>query len=215
MQEWISGAWSWVSNNSKPLSTFISLGTLFVWLFYAQLLLAGFQRQRQARVLINQGWGRGIDSVCLISNMSHEPIYIQCVILVMKTSRGEYRSSVTDLDEPRSRDVRAKPSEITRQGPLLSGNQMNLGSFSTLIRQAAQQHGLACKGDPIENIGLKDVTVTVISSYGPEGGVIGTQRRFFVAGDDDSEMTPASIDSRRLINRRARRKMRRWLEESV
>jgi len=215
MEQWLTNAWNWIGSNSKALSTFISLGTLFVWLFYAQLLFAGFKRQRQARILINQGWGRELNSVCLIANMSHEPIYIQCVIIILRSEQGEYRSSVTDLESANTPDERKRTGDITRQGPLLSGSQMNLGTFQALIRQAARHHDLTCNDNPGSEIGLQAVTVTVISSYGPEGGVIGTQREFMVSGENRDQMVPSSIDSRRLVNRQARRKMRRWLEESV
>jgi len=215
MNQLIQATWSWISQNSQALSVLVSLGTLFVWLFYAQLLLAGFKRQRQARILINQGWGRAVNSVCLISNMSHEPIYIQCVMIGLRTASGEYRSSVTDLNDDASYSENSSLENITRQGPLLSGSYMNLGTFLTLIRQASKKHGLSCNDDPISSIGLENVTITVISSYGPEGGAIGTQREFTIGGDDGGQLVPASIDSRRLVNRRARRKMRRWLEEAA
>ena len=90
--------WQWINDNAQALSFFASLGTLAVWLFYAHLLYAGFRRQRKARILINQGWGQQIDSVCLISNMSQEPIYIHSLVMTIRTRDDEYSESITDFD---------------------------------------------------------------------------------------------------------------------
>lgn len=208
--------WEWINNNSGALNVLTAVGTMLVWLFYAHLLLAGFRRQRQARVLVNQGWGSQINSVCLVSNMSHEPVYIQCIFISLHTTQGKYRSSVTDFDDVEPWNSQNKPNEVTRQGPLGSGEYMNLGTFRTLIHQASQQHDLSHdQDDPMTQIGLESFKITVICSYGPEGKVIGIQREFRVEGDENQRMRPSSIYSRRLTNRRARRKIERWLAEAV
>lgn len=208
--------WQWITQNAQALNVLAAVGTMAVWIFYAHLLLAGFRRQRQAKVLVNQGWGNQVDSVCLVSNMSQEPIYIQCIFISLQTEQGQYRSSVTDFDDIESVDIRLRPDEITRQGPLDSGGFMNLGAFRTLIRQAAKQHDLGHgKEDPAKEIGLESFKITVICSYGPEAGAIGVQREFKVEGSDNQRMRPVSIYSRRMANRRARRKMERWLIEAT
>lgn len=208
--------WQWINDNSGALNALTAVGTMLVWLFYAHLLLSGFRRQRQARVLVNQGWGSEVNSVCLVSNMSHEPIYIQCIFISLHTSQGKYRSSVTDFDDAEPWNSQNKPNEVTRQGPLGSGEYMNLGTFRTLIRQASQQHDLSHdQYDPMTQIGLESFKITVICSYGPEGKVMGIQREFWVDGAEEQRMRPSSIYSRRLTNRRARRKMERWLTEAV
>ncbi|WP_423823060.1 hypothetical protein V5738_03685 [Salinisphaera sp. SPP-AMP-43] len=206
-----------MNNNAQALSVVASFGTMAVWIFYAHLLWQGFTRQRQARLLINQGWGEEINSVALISNMSHEPVYIQCVILSMRTHDGhKYRSSVTDFDDAEPWNAQNDPSEVTRQGPLDTGSYMNLGTFRTLIRQSVQQHGLIeDDNNPMSAIGLKDFKITVVCHYGPSGQAIGVQRRFLVHGDEKQQLRPASIYSRRLTKRAARAKMERWLTEQI
>jgi hypothetical protein len=208
--------WSWLSQNVEIISAFIYLGMLFVWLFYAQLLFSGFRRQRQPRLLINQGWGEGVNSVCLVSNMSHEPMYIQRILMTLRTAQASYRSSITDFDDADPWNRRAPAEDITRQGPLHAGGHMNLGTFHRLICQAATQHGLIeDEHDPIIAISLRNITITVISHYGPESGVIGFQRKFIIKGDNNELMRPESIDTQRLTNFRARRKMRRLLQELI
>jgi len=77
----------WLSENKDWISTLTSIITLLVWLFYAQLLYSGFRRQRQPRVLINRGVGReGLNSPCLICNMSEEAIYVYFILVVLETS---------------------------------------------------------------------------------------------------------------------------------
>ncbi len=194
-----------------------SFGTMVIWLFYAHLLYQAFKRQRQARILINQGWGEQINSVAIVSNMSHEPVYIQCVILSMKLGDGrKFRDSVTDFDDAEPWNAKNDPREVTRQGPLNTGSYMNLGTFQTLLRQSGQQHGLINDGDdPVQRMRVREFKLTVVCNYGPSGEAIGVQRKFVVHGEHSDRLRPDSIYSRRLTNRRARRKMERWLREQV
>ncbi|KEZ79366.1 hypothetical protein [Salinisphaera hydrothermalis] len=209
--------WEFFTANAKALSVVASFGTMVVWVFYAHLLYQAFKRQRQARILINQGWGEQINSVAIVSNMSHEPVYIQCVVLSLKLEDGrKFRDSVTDFDDAEPWNAKNDPQEITRQGPLNTGSYMNLGTFQTLLRQSGQQHDLI-DGDenPVKRMGVRNFKLTVICNYGPSGEAIGVQRKFVVHGENSDRLRPDSIYSRRLTNRRARRKMERWLSEQV
>ena len=55
--------WSWIMDNASGLSAVGTFLTLLVWLFYAQLLLYSFQRQRRSRLLINQAYGNDTSSI--------------------------------------------------------------------------------------------------------------------------------------------------------
>lgn len=206
--------WQWILDNSAGLSVLASVGTLLVWLFYAQLLLAGFRRQRQARILINQGWGDQLDSVCLVSNMSHEPIYIQCILLELSTRSGRHTASVTDLPVANNSSDQDPANRITRQGPLASGGYMNIGSFRRLIAQSSRICNLTHSDEqPVAELELVGFKLTVISSYGPEAGLIGSTRQFDVSGENNERMRPATIDTGRMRNRDAREQMRNWLND--
>ena len=213
--------WEWINNNAQALSFFASVGTLAVWLFYAHLLYSGFRRQRQARILINQGWGQQVDSVCLISNMSQEPIYIHSITMTIRarhnTQENEYTEAITDFDEAQPRDSENHPREVTRQGPLRVGEQMNLGTFRSLLRQTAKRHKdlSADESQPLRSLPVRNFKVTVIASYGPEGGVIGAQRKFLVRGDDNQLMSPVAISTKRMTRRRARHRLQHWLEQQL
>ena len=209
--------WQWINQNAQALSFFASLGTLAVWLFYAHLLFSGFKRQRKARILITQGWGQQVDSVCLISNMSQEPIYIHSLLMTIRTQDGEYTESITDFDTAQPNDSEDHPQEVTRQGPLRAGEQMNLGTFRSLIRQAGKRHKHLEHDDkqPIRTMEVENFKITVIASYGPEGGVVGAQRKFIVRGDDNELMRPVATTTKRLAKRSARQHLQRWLEEQL
>lgn len=55
----------WLNENAQAISAVASIFTLFVWVFYAQLLYNGYVRQRRPRVIINRGQGTGVDAICL------------------------------------------------------------------------------------------------------------------------------------------------------
>ena len=81
----------WLNDNAQAISAVASICTLFVWVFYAQLLYNGYVRQRRPRVIINRGKGIGVDSICLISNMSSEAIYVQHLVAVLFPRRKKRR----------------------------------------------------------------------------------------------------------------------------
>ncbi len=203
--------WNWIGQNAQALSFFASVGTLLIWLFYAQLLLNTVRRQKTPRVLVNQGWGNQLDSVCLVSNMSQEPIYIQCIVMRLETDDGDYSYSVTDIDTTQVDDPGSETSKVTRQGPLLTGHFMNLGTFRTLIRQVAQSAGLPCEHKAVRDLGVRACEIYVISIYGPESGPIGAKRRFLLDGGET--IRPDMIDTESMASRRARIKMRQWLHD--
>jgi len=209
--------WQWINQNAQALSFFASLGTLAVWLFYAHLLFSGFKRQRKARILVNQGWGQQVDSVCLVSNMSQEPIYIHSLLMTIRTQSGEYTESITDFDTAQPSGSEDHPQEVTRQGPLRAGEQINLGTFRSLIRQTGKRHKNLDHDDkkPIRSLEVENFKITAIASYGPEGGVVGAQRKFIVRGDNNELMRPVATTTKRMAKRRARHHLQRWLENQL
>lgn len=209
--------WQWINQNAQALSFLATLGTLAVWLFYAQLLYLGFKRQRKARILVTQGWGQQIDSVCLVSNMSQEPIYIHSLLMTIRTQDGDYTESITDFDSAQLRDSQDHPQQITRQGPLNAGGQINLGTFRSLIRQTGKRHRNLEADDkqPIRTLEVESFKITVIASYGPEGGVIGAQRKFIVRGAENELMRPVATTTKSMAKRRARHQLQRWLEDEL
>ena len=72
--------YKWIVEHHQVLSVLASLGSVVIWLVYAQLLYLGFRRQRSPRLIINRGRNKDINALCLISNMSAESVFIEYII---------------------------------------------------------------------------------------------------------------------------------------
>ena len=86
----------WIAANADVLGLLVSFCTLLIWAVYAQLLYAGFRRQRRPSLMLNRGHGRGLDALCVGGNMSAEGIFVQYVIAELDTGRGTIRMDITD-----------------------------------------------------------------------------------------------------------------------
>ena len=86
----------WIAANADVLGLLISFCTLLIWAVYAQLLYAGFRRQRQPSLMLNRGHGRGLDALCVVGNMSAEGIFVQYVTAELETARGTIHMDITD-----------------------------------------------------------------------------------------------------------------------
>lgn len=219
---------NWIEENQAVLGVFISFATLLVWLVYAQLLFSGFRRQRSPRVIINRGKQKDMDALCIISNMSKEAIYVEYIIAILETSHGTVTMDVTDFErayteeredeDGNQQSVAVTPKgvhENTRQGPLLSGDFMHIGTFNDLIRRLARQAGIPMRGycpeGPIE---LKCLTVQVIALYGPDSRPISASRRYDISSDEKvGALTPASWQTRQGVSFLHRRRLCKIVDE--
>lgn len=219
---------SWIEENQAVLGVCISFATLLVWLIYAQLLFSGFRRQRSPRVIINRGKQKDMNALCIISNMSKEAIYVEYIIAVLETSHGTVTMDVTDFEraykeEQKDEDgnqqsVSVTPKgvhENTRQGPLLSGDFMHIGTFNALVRRLARQAGIPMRGYcPEGSIKLQCVTVQVIALYGPDSRPISASRGFNINSDEKvGTLTPASWQTRQGVSFLHRHRLCKLVDE--
>ncbi|MEX1234654.1 MAG: hypothetical protein WEB56_06670 [Roseovarius sp.] len=200
--------WEWIAENSAGLNVVISVVTVFVWVGYFQLLFLSFRRQRRTRILINRGAGRGTDARCLISNMGAEPLYVISIIGTLEKGGTSMSAEISDLDSHEVGEV-SKSSEATNQGPLESGEFMDIGKFSALMARCAR-----ALGESEENVserfdGLK---LTVIAAYGADDLSVGATRRFVLETRDGwTKLDPERISTRQLRARRERRELEKLL----
>ncbi len=179
-----------------------------------------YHRQRRPRVLINKGvGGEDLDSPCLICNMSQESIFIYFFMARLTTSQGCHFSAVTDGETDASGD-RTLRSSWTRQGPLASGECLDVFSFRQILDHVAREAGIELdQGVPIDpDIKLKSLEFHVISIYGSDNAPFGAVRRFDIHFDSDSNrvtLRPNSIDTISKTSRRYRRQIKRWLEDEL
>lgn len=211
----------WISQNSQWLSVLINAGMLLVWMFYAQLLLSNYRRGRRAKLIIDQGTGRGLNSLCLVANMSSEAVFIQVVVAALYNKEDRISRDITDVkvrareeDAGAQEGVHGKQAQ-TIQGPLQSGSYLDLGTFGEIIdsvvnkRRGSQDHELEHYADQYS------LEITMITTFGPENQPIGSRRCFeFTRSETGEQLVRATtIDTQRMAGLRDRRQMRRWLQQ--
>ena len=210
----------WLNDNAQAISAVASICTLFVWVFYAQLLYNGYVRQRRPRVIINRGRGTGVDAICLISNMSSEAIYIQHLVAVLHTQKGSYSLDVVEYQQHRGEEQReaqqkGEPQETsyrTHQGPLASGDYLNIQSFGDIVNQVKEYWEIDDKQLQEQNIQLE---IRVIAIYGSEDMPTGASRTFNLDlnASPNHQLIPASVDTDRLNSRGQRKRVLEWAKE--
>lgn len=213
----------YLSKNYAMVASLTSIGTLLVWIFYAQLLYNSYRRQRLPRVLINKGvGGEYIDSPCLICNMSQEPVFVYFMMVRLKTSEGVYTAPMTDRegaelpDSERELDLRNK----TRQGPLHSGECLEFVSFRRMIERSIHSAKLDIEdGLPLAaGLHLHWLEVHVVCIYGPEHKPFGAVRRFSIETADDDpgiRLYPVTLDTQSRRSMRYRRQIDSWLHTYI
>lgn len=219
----------WLFSHGDNVSVLTDIGTLLIWLVYAQLLYFGFRRQRRPRLLINRGRKKDINALCIISNMSAEPVFIQHIIAELETSHGVVCVDVTDRTERYSDDdenrkendssLTSDSSPIVRdgshQGPLGSGNFVHIDSFGALIRRLAYDGGFEMEGyRPLNDVVFLSLTIRIICIYGSEDLPVGAERRFeFIDRQLGRGLVPATWDTKRLSSPWQRRRLCREIKQ--
>lgn len=205
----------WLNANAQAISAVASICTLFVWVFYAQLLYNGYARQRRPRVIINRGRGTGVDAICLISNMSSEAIYVQHLVAVLHTQKRSYSLDVVEYQQHRSELQTGEPQEAsyrTHQGPLASGDYLNIQSFGDIVNQVKEYWEIDDSLLQKQNIQLE---IRVIAIYGSEDMPTGASRTFYLDmnASPNHQLIPASVDTDRLNSRGQRKRVLAWAKE--
>lgn len=215
---------SWLSQNSQALNVLTSFGTLLIWLVYAQLLYLGFRRQRRPRLIINRGKKKDTNALCIISNMSAEPVFIEYIIAELETSKGTITMDVTDFDQEYNEGDEERESEAaeqrgtfdpgplresTRQGPLDSGGFLHIGTFGDLMKRLARSEGIEMIGHrPPQDIQFRSLTIRLLGIYGSEDMPIGAERSFDLIDNEHAcALIPSTWDTRRLSSRLERRRL--------
>lgn len=207
----------WVIQYKDALTVMISICTLIVWVLYAQLLLNNYRRQRQPRIIINRGAGKGIGSLCLISNMSAEPIFINQIVLILNTNQGQLCCDVTDIREESKGEIEQDLvlHNATRQGPLGTGDFTHIGTFATLIQRLATLHSVPMQGHkPGEEWSFASLEIRVIAFYGSDKHAIGASRGFTLANVDEggSQLIAQARESVQFNSHWQRRQVRKhWM----
>lgn len=221
----------WISQHHNLLSIITNFGTLLIWLVYAQLLYLGFTRQRRPRLIINRGKKQDLNALCIISNMSAEPVFLEYIIATLETSRGQIAMDITDFEQqynegehPESTEEENREAhralndswvnENTRQGPLGPGEFVHIGTFYELMRRMTNNEGIEMENRLTEGDWTLDrLTIRLISTYGPEDMPVGAERSFELKDNGDScTLTPSTWDTKRMTSMRQRRELRKQIQ---
>ncbi|SCY93480.1 hypothetical protein [Microvirga guangxiensis] len=191
--------WNWIASNHQVIGALANIAMLFVWIAYLQVFVSSYRRQKRPNILINRGAGSGLEARCLISNMSAEAIYIESIIATAETTEGRWSSPVTEMLEGRS-DLDLK----TRQGPLLAGHFVDVGSFESLIDPALPGGAVAPNG--LEK--LVALELKVVAVHGSEDLLAGATRRFEVIRRPGRLLLKGhSVGTHQIRSRREREKL--------
>lgn len=208
----------WLSEHSAVISSGTSVLTLLVWIFYAQILYRNFARTRRPRIIINRGRGNDLSSLCLISNMSSEPIFLEHIIATLHTSDGAITQDMIDYeaDPQQEGEQNADEGSQLSQGPMLSGSFSHIDSFQQILRRLCRKHRIALEGDfPAGDVVFYFLDIRVVAIYGSEDHPVGAARRFKLQALNDGRCTlvPVSFDTKRYANRLQRWRVRQWIRQ--
>ncbi|PKR59714.1 hypothetical protein [Thalassospira lohafexi] len=216
---------TWIEQHATLLQVGVSVATLLIWIFYAQLLFQSYRRARRPKIVINQMLGNSDKARFLISNMSQEAIHIDKVLVCMGSGEDRVCELVTDADPEQSSGEKdqnamlsARLDEVTLQGPLGSGKCIELGAFQNLLNriwrraQKNSENG-GTRNDAIGAGHECRVEIIVMAVYSSEKGVIGASRAFW--RKEDGELHPEDVKTDQYTGFFARRRMARLHSQYV
>ncbi|WP_026481181.1 hypothetical protein [Ahrensia sp. 13_GOM-1096m] len=137
--------------------------TAFVWLFYLQILVSGLRRQRRTEILIHLGGSQNLNARVFVSNLGLEPIYILEIILTVHTKDGTHETSIADRTEVTVEELKS-PSATTLQGPLNSGEFVDIGSVENILQRVKHNTYDGYDINNIEGIEIKIAAITAAST---------------------------------------------------
>lgn len=196
----------WVSAHSSFLQFLTSLFTLAVWVFYAQLLLGGYLRQRRPKVVLNQVMALSTKGRFLISNMSAEAIHVETLQVWLHSKEGVRRCTVTEAEMDSEGQLPGSIASGTLQGPLSPSHYIDAGELSTLVRRASSspvddEAKTLCNTEDCDY----SVELLVLYVYSSAPGIMGARRTFTF--DDDGNARPYHVETQQLTSLRERKKM--------
>lgn len=204
----------WLFEHPGFISALTGFGTLLVWLIYLQVFISSYRRQTRAMLLIARGPGNGLDARCFLSNMSSGAVYVQSVQGKLETQECTLAYPMTDMLDFKGHAF-ADSRLRTRQGPLGSGEIMDIGSFSDLVHRVLHDRRKVFDMDLPEDA-VRAITIEVLGIYGSEDLPIGAARRFVVDHNHGrSSVKGEGLETKQIRKRRQRRRLMGDLEREL
>jgi hypothetical protein len=208
---------NWLSENSNVVNVVLNVAMLLVWIAYLQVFVSSYRRQRQANILISVGGGSGLDTRCLISNLSQGAIYIRSLLLDLTTAQGTFSHSVTEIEDLEEWKGPTDLNLWTRQGPLNPGSVRDMGTFRSMLDHAIRAgQGPARQAVIPSPDAIEEVRVTVIAHYGPEDLLVAAEQSYTLTPRNGSTwLRPQTVTPRQIRSRGERKRLRARLEQEV
>ncbi|WP_155834327.1 hypothetical protein [Halotalea alkalilenta] len=203
---------NWINENSGALLVINGIATLCVWLFYAQLLYQNFARQRRPRILINRSRSRNLDSICLLSNMSSEKIFIEYILVTLHSEKGCVTADIAEFELPSDKEDDLSLENETRQGPLESGQTKRIGTYRALYERVLRENdGIISTYKNAQDLLFDRIEIRVIAIYSSEDRPVGAQRVFILPSEEGGELLPESFDTKRFSSPWERLTVKKWI----
>ncbi len=154
-------------------------------------------------LVVNQSEGRTLETRCFVTNMSREPVHVQSVVATVRTDSDTHSAHITDAEDIRTSGTKTGWQRMTRQGPLLPGTMVDMGTFACILDYATQ----SCSDDR-RFLGSKleaqaiSMGITILGIYSTEDLLIGASRTF----EFDHARTPVELRATTALTRQIRRK---------
>ncbi|QQA43874.1 hypothetical protein [Pelagovum pacificum] len=204
----------WISEYSSALNFFVNLGMLLAWVAYLHLFLVTYMRARRPRIIINRVSGSDLNGLCLLSNMSQEPVYAQNVYCTIHRASGDLSATITDREILQRSAEGDRPDGVTANGPLNRGEFMTLGSFRNLLDITAEQ------AEDYDGSGIPDdverFQIMVVGAFGGDDLEVAAQREFRVDRSSDPwQVVPVSPQTRQISSRSERKRIRQMIKSEL
>ncbi|MGI6855388.1 hypothetical protein [Mesorhizobium sp. 1B3] len=207
----------WLSSNADTISAWASIGTLAIWTIYLNIFWRSHRRQRTAKLIINRGEGRKLSARCFVTNMSERAVFVQSVVVDLRTHGGLHRAYISDAEDVRRSERPSNWKHLTRQGPVDPGKLVDMGSFETILDYAVH----VSTGDEKfaeSDLGqhVQEFEITIIGVYGSEDMLIGASRRFQIErSGGKSLLRSATVETHQITSSRERRRLAKELAEQL
>ncbi len=201
---------SWIAENSNVLHVLVAVVNAGIWLLYLHLFLRSYRRQQESVILIHRGASEGDSARCIVSNMGSEPIYVLSVLAELTIDGEECAADVTDREEL-DFDSLDDPLRRTTQGPLKSGEYLDIGSFREMVTRNLRRVAPDKTPESVERIKL-----TVIAASSHANALVGATREFIrQKGEAGYSVVPTSLVAQQLNKRADRHRIEAMMRQEL
>lgn len=216
----------WLQDWAQVLSAFATTLMMFAWVFYAQFAIYAYFNQRRSRVVIDQTEDHSLNTKFVVVNLSQQPVYITCMMIVVRTADNEEKSRrINTYSHFMSTEEAPGPREIEselRHGTLDPAGLLMIGGSDRLLNWLLDtgtdgEFGLSHNErlrQAISNVEHFDIRVLAMA--GNQDKPIASRRRFYIeAQDNDVAIYPAFSQTQHFNSWRDRQTVDEWSDHCL